>query len=116
MSSVTSASSKGTNEGPTGPTTIAADCAGRSDLWLRLYEYPGFGGRVLQFNDVGYWQNLANYGFSRVTSSWVNSTYCTAYIADGTSGGGARLTLGSGSSQGSMGSWDNRAVSLYISG
>jgi hypothetical protein len=42
----------------------ASYCHGRSDLWLYLYEFSSYGGRVLKFRDVGYWQNLSAWGFN----------------------------------------------------
>ena len=96
--------------------SAAADCNGISHHWLYLYDSSYYGGRIVQFNDVNYWQNLGDYGFDNRTSSWWNDTDCYTQLADGAWGGGALLGLPPVSWQGSMGWWDNRASSLLISG
>ena len=96
--------------------SAAGDCAGISYYWLYLYEHPNYGGRIIQFNDVNFWQNLGDYGFDNRTSSYWNDTYCYAYLADGAWGGGAHMGMPSGSWSGGMGWWDNRPSSLLISG
>lgn len=98
-------------------SAAAGYCAGRSDLWLYLYEFSGYGGRVLKFRDIGYWQNLSTWGFSDQMSSWRNDTYCSVYAADGANGAGSWLTLAARSSSTYVGgTWDNRVSSIFITG
>lgn len=97
--------------------SAASYCHGRSDLWLYLYEFSSYGGRVLKFRDVGYWQNLSTWGFNDQMTSWRNDTYCAVYAAEGNSGAGSWLTLAARSSSSYVGStWDNRVSSIYITG
>ncbi|MCA1711903.1 MAG: peptidase inhibitor family I36 protein [Actinobacteria bacterium] len=96
---------------------LAADCAGDNSRWLYLYEHVNFGGRVLKFNDVGYWQNLTTYDFNDQLSSWWNTTLCDARIAQDTNGGGWLLLLPDRTSSSSMPTgWNDVASSLKIIG
>ena len=114
-----------TNDGAAGPTVLAwdgtaieqlaADCAGDNSRWLYLYEHTNFGGRILKFNDTGYWQNLTNYDFNDQLSSWWNNTLCNAYVAQNTNGGGSLLLLMAQlSSSGMPSGWNDVASSLKI--
>lgn len=90
-------------------------CAGRSDLWLYLYEHSNYGGRVLKFRDGDVWQNLTSWDFNDQMSSYKNNTLCTVYIAEHINGGGSWLIVGALSSSSWVGSsWDNRASSFWI--
>jgi len=97
-------------------SAAAIDCNGIPYYWLYLYEHPNFGGRIIQFNDVNFWQNLGDYGFDNRTSAWWNDTDCYAHLADGAWGSGALWTLPPVWWVGNMGWWDNRPSSLYIAG
>ena len=97
-------------------SVASADCNGISYYWLYLYDYAYYGGRILQFNDVNLWQNLADYGFDNRTSSWWNDTDCYAYLADGAWGTASLMGMPSLRWQGHMGWWDNRGSSLNIVG
>lgn len=98
-----------------GASAAAAYCAGRSDLWLTLYEHASFGGRAVSFRDPGYWQNLSTWGFDKAMTSWRNNTYCLAYAAEGAGGGGAWLNLPARSSSANVGTaWNDRASSVYL--
>jgi hypothetical protein len=78
---------------PSGIAEFTPDCGGIWWRWLYLYEHANFGGRVLQFNDVNFWQNLTDFGFNDTMSSWWNDTQCTGYIGEHIWGGGAHLIL-----------------------
>jgi hypothetical protein len=41
--------------------------------YVCLYEYTYWGGRRLQFKDIDYWQNLWEYGFRDMASSWAKT-------------------------------------------
>lgn len=120
MEAATSAPALVGTSGPTSSTTSSTStasiyCAGRSDLWLYLYEHGNFGGRVLKFREADIWQNLTVWDFNDKTSSWRNDTYCTTYLAEHINGGGALLSLPARSSSSYIGdSWNDRASSLYI--
>ncbi len=92
----------------------AGDCNGTNAYWLYLYEHPYYGGRIIQFNDANFWQNVGDYGFDNRTSSWWNDTDCYSYLAEHPWGGGAHLGLPSMTWQASMGWWNDRVSSLYI--
>ncbi|MBW3669091.1 MAG: peptidase inhibitor family I36 protein [Actinobacteria bacterium] len=96
-------------------TTSSTYCAGRSDLWLYLYEHSNYGGRTLKFRDADLWQNLTWWDFNDQMSSYKNNTLCTVYIAEHIDGGGSWLIVSALSSSSWVGStWDNRASSFYI--
>lgn len=96
-------------------TMSVSYCAGRSDLWLYLYEHSNFGGRVLKFRDADVWQDLTAWGFNDQMSSYKNNTLCTVYFAEHTGGGGAWLTVGALSSSTYVGAtWNDRVSSFYI--
>lgn len=96
-------------------TALSTYCAGRSDLWLYLYEHSNYGGRVLKFRDANVWQNLTWWDFNDQMSSYKNTTLCTVYIAEHIDGGGSWLSVGALTSSSYVGSWwDNRASSFYI--
>lgn len=54
-----------------------SDCP---DGWACLYDYTGWRGRMLKFQSVGYWQDLANWGFRNKTSSWRNRRNHSTYL------------------------------------
>lgn len=100
----------------TASTTSAAYCAGRSDLWVYLYEHVGFVGRVIKFRDAGIWQNLTTWDFNDKASSWRNDTYCGTWLAEHTNGGGIWLWLPPRTSGHFYAGdpWNDRASSLHI--
>jgi hypothetical protein len=54
--------------------------------WVKLYEHINFNqgqsGRVLQFNDANYWQNLADWNFANMTTSISNETGCLLKVSE----------------------------------
>lgn len=96
-------------------STASGYCAGRSDLWLYLYEHSNFGGRVLKFRDTNIWQNLTVWDFNDKTSAWRNDTYCYVDLAEHINGAGLWLTLLPRTSNSYIGDvWNDRVSSLYI--
>ncbi len=87
--------------------------------YLRLYEHTNFGGRVLQFADRGYWQNLGNWGFNDQLSSYKVGG-CGVNLAEHANGGGYWYPGNTGpyaqSSCMCAGStkWNDRVSSIYI--
>lgn len=49
----TGAGHEGIDDASVGAALMAGYCNGRSDLWVYLYEFSGYGGRVLKFRDAG---------------------------------------------------------------
>ena len=97
-------------------SAASVDCNGIPYYWFYLYEHPNFGGRIIQFNDVNFWQNLSHYGFDNRASAYWNDTDCYVYLADGAWGGGAIWAIPPVWWQATIGWWDNRPSSLYIAG
>lgn len=96
-------------------TMSSGYCAGRTDLWLYLYEHSNYGGRVLKFRDADVWQNLTSWDFNDQMSSYKNNTLCTVYFAENTGGGGAWLAVGALTSSTYVGAtWNDRVSSFYI--
>jgi Peptidase inhibitor family I36 len=97
------------NVGPTDST----DCAsGYACLW----QYEDYTGRMLKFKETGKNQNLSNWGFVNKTSSWRNRRSHRAWLYDYADGRGWNLCMDHGSVSSSMGSRDNDAESIYLSG
>lgn len=79
--------------------------------WLCLWEDEDYGGRMLQFQSTGYWQNLTDYGFNDEMSSWRNRRANDSKWAWNTGGGGTVRCMDSGSSSSYVGSGDNDEAS-----
>jgi hypothetical protein len=80
-----------------------------------LFEDATWSGTMVQFSTCCAWQNLSNYGFNNIASSWRNRLSVDAQIADGAGGGTPRLCLNNGSYASSMpGGWDNTASSIRV--
>lgn len=95
--------------------TVDTACGGNTSNWVYLYADANYGGRTLQFQDVGVWQDLATWGFDNQMSSWRNTTSCTATVSWNAGGGGSLLSLSAGSSSSYVGAtWNDQASSLYI--
>ena len=89
-------------------------CSSPSTL-VTLYASTNFSGNSLSFVSTGGWTNLAPYGFDNQMESWVNQTACNSFVADGTGGSGAQLTLAARSSAATVGtSWKDRASSINV--
>lgn len=82
--------------------------------WLCLWEHASYAGRMVRFQDSGYWQSLVPYGFNDVTSSWRNRRAVDARLGEN-AGGGTNICVGNGSSASYIGdAWNDRVSSVYI--
>lgn len=105
----------GSTSSLSGADSLDAACGGDTSKWVYLYADANYGGRVLQFQDTGSWQDLATWGFDNQLSSWRNTTACTATVAQNTQGGGSHLSLGAGGASSYVGdAWNDQASSLFI--
>jgi hypothetical protein len=91
------------------------------DTWVCLYEHWYFNrdraGRMLQFHDEGYWQDLSYYSFNNMMSSWRNKhvVYADARWAYGSGGGTPRRCMDWWTENPWVGTTDNdQASSIYI--
>jgi hypothetical protein len=100
----------------TGPAPSLAQSSFSCSSSLDLYEHSYYGGRRLSFWDRGLWQNVGDYGFDNMMSSYIVGA-CYVYLADYRWGGGDWYP-GTTSSYHPEGwllpGWDNRVSSLYI--
>jgi Peptidase inhibitor family I36 len=80
-----------------------------------LFQDANWAGNMVQFSTCCAWDNLANYGFNNMASSWRNRLGVDAQIADGAGGGNPRLCLNSGSFASSMpAGWNDAATSIRV--
>ncbi len=79
--------------------------------WLCLWHDEGYLGRMLEFQSVGYWQNLTDYGFNDQMSSWRNRTSHDAEWSYDINGGGTTRCMASGASAKYVGDGDNDQAS-----
>jgi hypothetical protein len=95
-------------------TSPSVTCSSPSTL-VTLYASTNFSGTSLSFASTNGWTNLAPYGFDNKMESWVNQTACNSFVADGTGGSGAQLTLAARSSAATVGTtWKDRASSIDV--
>lgn len=83
---------------------------------VRLYDYTGYGTPTLSIYSRGIWLDLSSYGFDNRTASYTIGA-CSAYFADGTSGGGSWYSGSTSaySANPDMGSsWRDRISSIYL--
>lgn len=90
----------------------AADCASG---WACLFEHKRFGGRMLMFQSVGYWQSLGDYGFRNKTSSWVNKRNHCSYLDVYEWAGSSRDVYMSGNARARTMDANNMADAIYNS-
>lgn len=94
------------------PAAASTACGGQ---YLYLYEGASFSGRVLALQNLGFWVNLADYGFGPQLGSWTNQTTCSAYAATGTNGSGSWLSMPRQSWSYGVGSpWSSSTQSVEI--
>lgn len=93
-----------------------ADCRGQSTRWLYLYDGFNRSGRRLQFNDVGFWQDLQPWGFRNKTSSVLNQTRCQALLRDYSASYYLIVQPGQGYNMGVFygHNWNNAVDAIYI--
>lgn len=89
---------------------LAAPCA----TYLKVYEHVNLAGRVLQFRDRGYWQNLSAWGFDDQASSW-HVGLCAVTFTKDASGGGSWLWQSASTVSNAPSGWDDVISSLKIS-
>jgi hypothetical protein len=84
---------------------------------LKLFADANYKGQEEDFVDRGYWQNLSDFGFDNMTSSYKVGA-CSVDLADGDDGSGSWYPgdTSAGHGEPTMESgWDNRISSIYIS-
>lgn len=89
----------------------AADFSDCPDGWYCLFRDAGWQGRMLQFRDVGSWQNLTAYGFNDQMSSWRNRRNADSKWAEHVNGGGFVRCSDSNSAASYVGDADNDKAS-----
>jgi Peptidase inhibitor family I36 len=89
--------------------------------WLCLWEHPTYDGRIVRYQDQGFWQNLPNGARPFVTdvTSWANRTNNDAKFSVEFNGGGApfgHYCMNSNTSNPNLAGsgWDDRAKSIII--
>jgi hypothetical protein len=93
------------------PTSFDTCSAGYVCLWQNI----NFDGAMVQYQSCCAWNNLANFGFDNVASSWRNRKNVDAQIAAGAGGGTPRLCLNNNSYSGFMpNGWDDVASSIRV--
>ncbi|HET9163424.1 MAG TPA: peptidase inhibitor family I36 protein [Solirubrobacterales bacterium] len=84
------------------------------DGWVCLWENKEYSGRMLEFQDRGFWQNLTDYGFNDQTTAWRNRTNDDARLAEDINGGGERICLQPNSSNSQLSGFNDKASSIII--
>jgi hypothetical protein len=82
---------------------------------LDLFSGPSFTGEELALVGRGYWQELSDYGFNKLTVSFLGGA-CAFHLASGNYGQGSWYpgNTGAWSASSNMGSWDRVTSSVYI--
>lgn len=98
-------------------TTYVHGCPkGSTTKWFCFYEHESWNengaGRMLQFKDAGL-QNLASYGFSDQTTSWVNTTGKSVAVYDSTSRSGWLWSESPGATSSNVGGVNNDRASSF---
>lgn len=84
------------------------------DGWVCIWEHTNYEGRMLQFQDRGYWQDLSVYNFNDKTSSWRNRINQDARLSEHSGGGGALLCMQPNSSSSGVGQFNDKASSIRL--
>jgi len=95
-------------------SAVPASSCGGSSTEVQLFSGTNWSGDQLIFVSTSGFFDLADYGFDNDMESWASSKTCNSFVADGTGGGGAVLTLGAQSYSLNAGSWKNRASSISV--
>lgn len=82
--------------------------------WVCIWENKEYSGRMLEFQERGFWQNLTVYGFNDQTSSWANKTNDDAKLAQDINGGGNQICLQPQSSNSQLTGFNDEASSIRI--
>src|SRR5690242_15012559 len=86
-----------------------SDCP---DGWVCIWEHTNYEGRMLKFQDRGYWQDLSVYEFNDKTSSWRNRINQDARLSEHAGGGGDLLCMQPNSSSSGVGQFNDKASSI----
>lgn len=93
---------------------VRSDCPAQ---YICLWDGPTYGSARAQFHDNG-WQNLTNFGFNDVTSSYWNNTNRWAKLAEHINAGGMQICIAPGQygtfATGGFPNWDNIASSVWL--
>jgi Peptidase inhibitor family I36 len=84
------------------------------DGWVCIWEHSNYEGRMLQFQDRGFWQNLSAYNFNDKASSWRNRINQDARLSQHADGEGALLCMQPNSSSSSMGGFNDLASAIRL--
>jgi hypothetical protein len=84
------------------------------DGWVCIWEDKDYSGRMLQFQDRGFWQDLTAYNFNDKTTSWRNRTNDDAKLAQHTGGLGTQICLQPNSSNSQLTGFNDEASSIKI--
>jgi peptidase inhibitor family I36 len=83
--------------------------------YLCLFQDVNWGGNMVQISNCCAWNNLANFGFNEMASSWRNRKNVDGQIAQGADGNGSRLCLNNNSYASSLpAGWDNTVSSFRV--
>jgi hypothetical protein len=99
-------------DGAVGLAAAAADDC--SADYVCLYSLTDYGGGLRQFS-ANRWQNLGDFGFNDTTASVKNRRDWDALLAEDSNGNGAWRCFDSHSATSTLGSFNNRASSVFVS-
>jgi hypothetical protein len=84
------------------------------DGWVCIWEHTNYEGRMLRFQDRGYWQDLSVYEFNDKVSSWRNRINQDARLSEHAGGGGSLLCMQPNSSSSGVGGFNDLASSIRL--
>lgn len=87
------------------------DC---EDGWVCIWEHANYAGRMLQFQDRGYWQDLTAYNFNDQASSWRNRINQDAKLSQHIQGGGTQVCMQPNSSNSQLTGFNDEASSIKL--
>lgn len=83
--------------------------------YLCLFEDVNWGGNMVAISNCCAWNNLSDFGFNNLASSWRNRKNVDGQIAQGAGGAGSRLCLNNNSYASSLPTgWDNTVSSFRV--
>lgn len=88
-----------------------SDC---EDGWVCIWEHANYAGRMLQFQDRGYWQDLTAYNFNDQASSWRNRINQDAKLSQHIQGGGTQVCMQPNSSNSLLTGFNDEASSIKL--
>jgi hypothetical protein len=93
---------------------VAATFNDCPDGWVCIWEHTNYEGRMLKFQDRGYWQDLSVYEFNDRASSWRNRINQDARLSEHAGGGGTLLCMQPNSSSSGVGQFNDKASSIRL--